>query len=351
MDKPIIAVVGATGTQGQSVCAAFNGSGTWKVRALTRNPSGPIARRYATQNIEVVKATFENKASLVKAFKGATAVATDRTLVLSFCIMCLAQVYAMSIPAWGPEPRSSISELDQGTNQADAAKAAGVRFLLWSTLPYVGPVFKDKAMVDEYIRAIGLPAVFLSLSPFVESILDVPLIRWGDDGTKLETQNFVVERDRATPMLWTEHDLGPSALAIANALHSNGPSVADHPWNHSAQPIASFRCSFADISRCVEEITGIPVIHAQIVFSAVIYSPTGMASGTQIVRRSPRLAKELVFQNSNGYHAEIAVFPRRELANLAVRYGTLEEFVRQKIVPLFGRDTAARAAVGVDSES
>lgn len=65
------AVVTATGAQGRSVCRAFWKSGYWHVRALTRDPSGVIARLYAAEGIEVVQADFEKKRELEAAFQGA----------------------------------------------------------------------------------------------------------------------------------------------------------------------------------------------------------------------------------------------------------------------------------------
>lgn len=64
----------ATGAQGRSVCAAFHNSGKWHVRALTRDPSGPVAQEYVRQGIEVVRTNFEIKEDLTRAFTGAWAV-------------------------------------------------------------------------------------------------------------------------------------------------------------------------------------------------------------------------------------------------------------------------------------
>ena len=43
-----------------------------------------------------------------------------------------------------------MSEYDQGVLQADAAKEMGVKFIIWSTLPYVGPDFMGLGGVELY---------------------------------------------------------------------------------------------------------------------------------------------------------------------------------------------------------
>jgi hypothetical protein len=74
MSTKIIAVVGATGTQGGSVAKAFLGLPGWHVRALTRRSTSPKALALQKLGAEIVEANMEDAESLVKAFKGAHAV-------------------------------------------------------------------------------------------------------------------------------------------------------------------------------------------------------------------------------------------------------------------------------------
>lgn len=89
--KKIIAVCGATGTQGGGVVRDLLADGTFAIRALTRNPEGASAQgkhpcaavnpgclsdcmgdiALKKQGVEVVKADLEDTASLTEAFKGA----------------------------------------------------------------------------------------------------------------------------------------------------------------------------------------------------------------------------------------------------------------------------------------
>ncbi|EAT83979.2 hypothetical protein SNOG_08811 [Parastagonospora nodorum SN15] len=70
----IIAVTGATGSQGGGVVNVMKKTPGWKVRAITRNPGSDAAKKLAAEGIEVVQADFDDEASLAKAFKGVHAI-------------------------------------------------------------------------------------------------------------------------------------------------------------------------------------------------------------------------------------------------------------------------------------
>ncbi|MCA9661234.1 MAG: NmrA/HSCARG family protein [Myxococcales bacterium] len=133
--KKIIAVVGATGAQGGGVVKALAERGTFRVRALTRDPSK--AEGLAD---EVVRADLDDPASLAAAFAGAHGV----FVVTNF---------------W-----AGADELAQGQRAIAAAKEAGVDHFIWSTLPDVEaltdgtldvPHFTNKAHVDALVAAAG----------------------------------------------------------------------------------------------------------------------------------------------------------------------------------------------------
>jgi uncharacterized protein YbjT (DUF2867 family) len=85
----IITVLGATGSQGGSVCNALQGNPHWKVRAVTRNPASNASKKLLEkvsrskygkhskiftddiliQGIEVVAADANDEASLHEAFR------------------------------------------------------------------------------------------------------------------------------------------------------------------------------------------------------------------------------------------------------------------------------------------
>jgi len=72
-DKKIIAVVGATGSQGGGLCRAIlaDPNGSFAVRALTRDPNKDKAKALAEKGAEVVQADLDDIESLKKAFAGA----------------------------------------------------------------------------------------------------------------------------------------------------------------------------------------------------------------------------------------------------------------------------------------
>src|ERR1700704_4822072 len=109
-DKKIVAVVGSTGAQGGGLCEAIlndpNG-------AVTRDPNKDKAKALAAKGAEVVKADIDDVESLKKAFAGAYG------------------VYGVT-NFW--EHFSGEKETVQAKSIADAAKAAGVKHVIWSTL-------------------------------------------------------------------------------------------------------------------------------------------------------------------------------------------------------------------------
>src|SRR5258706_3958362 len=135
-DKKLIAVIGATGQQGGGVVRALQASGQFKVRALTRNPD-----KHRELAEEVVKADLGRPETLKAAFAGAHGV----FLVTNFL-------------------EAGTDELKQATAAIRAAKDAGVKHLIWSTLPDVEaisggkfdvPHFTGKAKVDRVVKDGG----------------------------------------------------------------------------------------------------------------------------------------------------------------------------------------------------
>src|SRR6185436_5221379 len=72
-DYRIIAIVGATGAQGGSLCEAVlrDPDGGFACRAITRNPGSDGAKALVAKGVEVVAADLDDEASLTQAFAGA----------------------------------------------------------------------------------------------------------------------------------------------------------------------------------------------------------------------------------------------------------------------------------------
>ena len=114
-DKKIIAVLGSTGSQGSGLVSAIlaDPNGGFAARAITRDPSKDAAKAMAAKGAEVVAGNLDDVESLKKAFAGAYGVFA----VTNF---------------W--EHFSGEKEIAQAKNIAEAAKAAGVKHVIWSTL-------------------------------------------------------------------------------------------------------------------------------------------------------------------------------------------------------------------------
>jgi uncharacterized protein YbjT (DUF2867 family) len=180
-DKKIIAVVGSTGSQGGGLANAIldDPNGGFAVRAITRDTSKDKAKALAAKGAEVVKADLDDVESLKKAFAGAHG------------------VYAVT-NFW--EHFSGEKEKAQAKNIADAAKAAGVKHVIWSTLEdtrklmssddkrmpilqekYRVPHFDAKAEANSYFA--GLPVTYLVTSFYWDNLYMFGLApKKGDDG-------------------------------------------------------------------------------------------------------------------------------------------------------------------------
>ena len=146
-NKKLIAVVGATGQQGGAVVRVLRAGNQFKVRALTRNPA-----KHSELADEVIQADLNRPETLAAAFEGAHGV----FLVTSF---------------WG----EGADEVEQATAAVRAAKDAGVKHFVWSTLPDVEaisggklhvPHFTGKAKVDRIVKQAGFANHTFVIAPF-----------------------------------------------------------------------------------------------------------------------------------------------------------------------------------------
>jgi uncharacterized protein YbjT (DUF2867 family) len=210
-DRKIIAVVGATGAQGGGLVRAIlaHPDGPFAARALTRNPDSESARALAEAGVEVMKADLDDEASLERAFAGAYG------------------VFALT-NFW--EHFSPEKELTQAGNQARAAKAAGVRHVIWSTLEdtrrwvslgddrlptlqgrYKVPHFDAKGEADQIFRVLGVPTTFLLTAFYWDNLISFGAgPQKGPDGRLAITFPM---GDKKLPAIAVE-DIGKAAYAI-----------------------------------------------------------------------------------------------------------------------------------------
>jgi uncharacterized protein YbjT (DUF2867 family) len=163
--KKLIAVIGATGQQGGAVVRALQAQGQFKVRALTRHPA-----KHRGLADEVVEADLDRPETLKAAFAGAHGV----FLVTNF---------------W----EQGTDEMKQATAAVRAAKEAGVKHFIWSTLPDVEtisggklhvPHFTGKAKVDRIVKEAGFAHHTFVIAPFFyQNLVGLLALQKQEDGT------------------------------------------------------------------------------------------------------------------------------------------------------------------------
>jgi uncharacterized protein YbjT (DUF2867 family) len=208
-DSKVIAVVGATGAQGGGLVRAIldDPEHEFTARGITRDPDSEKARALEELGVELVQADLDDRASLERAFAGAHG---------AFCVTNF----------W--EHFSADKEIEQAGNQAEAAKAAGVQHVIWSSLEdtrrfvtddrmptlqekYKVPHFDAKEVAEGAFRAAGVPTTVLRTAFYWENFLYFGLgPKRGDDGVLAVT--FPLGTSRMPSM--AAADIGKIALGI-----------------------------------------------------------------------------------------------------------------------------------------
>ena len=143
--------------------------GGFAVRALTRDVNSEKARELASMGAEVVAADIGDEAALAKAYEGAYG---------AYCVTFFWSHF------------SPQRELAEASAMAHAAKAAGLKHVIWSTLEdtrkwvslnddrmptlmgnYKVPHFDAKGEADEVFRQLGLPVTFLLTSFYWDNFI------------------------------------------------------------------------------------------------------------------------------------------------------------------------------------
>jgi uncharacterized protein YbjT (DUF2867 family) len=211
MAKKTIAVVGATGAQGGGLVRAIlaDPSGGFTARALTRDPQSDKAKALAALGADVVRGDVDDPKSLAQAFEGAHG---------AFCVTFFWDHFS-------PE-----KELAQARSMAQAAKDAGVKHAIWSTLEdtrlrvplsdsrmptlmgkYKVPHFDAKGEANHFFTGLGVPTTLLNTSFYWDNLIHFGMgPKKGPDG-KLA---FVLPMgDKKLPGIAVE-DIGRCAYGI-----------------------------------------------------------------------------------------------------------------------------------------
>jgi uncharacterized protein YbjT (DUF2867 family) len=210
-EKKIIAVIGATGAQGGGLVRAIlsDKSGQFAARALTRDVNSDKAQELAKLGAEVVAVDVDDQASLKKAFAGAYG---------AYCVTFFWDHFS-------PE-----KELAQARNMAEAAKATGLKHVIWSTLEdtrarvslsddrmptlqgkYKVPHFDAKGEANQIFTQLGVPTTFLLTSFYWDNFIHFGMGPKADQAGKLAIT--MPMGDRKLPGIAAE-DIGKCAFGI-----------------------------------------------------------------------------------------------------------------------------------------
>ncbi|RCW85652.1 NmrA/HSCARG family protein [Phyllobacterium bourgognense] len=151
--KRSILVTGATGQQGGAVAHALLSRGH-RVKALTRKPDGDNAQQLASAGAEVVAGDLGDATSVLRAANDVD------TMFL------MGNSYEAGVE----------EETRQGILAADAAKAAGVGHLIYSSVADADkktgiPHFESKYLVEKHVAGLGIPYTISAPVAFMENVV------------------------------------------------------------------------------------------------------------------------------------------------------------------------------------
>jgi len=183
-DKKTIAVVGATGAQGSGLVRAIlaDPNGGFAARAITRDVNSDKAKELAKIGAEIVAGDVDDAESLRRAFAGCWG---------AYCVTFFWAHFS-------PE-----KEMAHAAAMAKAAKDAGVRHAIWSTLEdsrkriplsddrmptlqgkYKVPHFDAKGESNHFFTDLGVPTTFLHTSFYWDNFIFFGMgPKKGPDGT------------------------------------------------------------------------------------------------------------------------------------------------------------------------
>ena len=216
-DQKVIAVVGATGAQGGGLVRAIlaDPNGGFTARAITRDVNSEKARALTKLGAEMVAANVDDEASLTRALQGA---------------------YGAYFVTFFWDHFSPDKENAEARNMAAAAKAAGVRHAVWSTLEdtrqwiplsdnrmptlmehYKVPHFDAKGESNKVFTEQGVPTTFMLTSFYWDNLINFGMgPKKGPDGVLAYTMPM---GDKKLPGIAAE-DIGRCAYGV----FKQGPS-------------------------------------------------------------------------------------------------------------------------------
>jgi hypothetical protein len=238
---------------------------------------------------------------------------------------------------------ASQSEFEQARQVVDASKAAGVKYIVFSSLPNLanetngkltrGFFFDSKSEIEDYIKSSGLPHSFIYPGSFLEnawkyvSILLFPFSFEGIGSTRVHpflcdrfkflkpsAQNpteleYSVTRftpEHTQPFTWVERDFGVAVLTLLKNYQDRPQDVLGNKFYALTE-----RLKLGEYMSILERVLEKKVNYIHV-------ETTGLEAADQIAD----------FQREYGWYSAISA-PDPRLLELGAKFGTVEQFVRE----------------------
>ncbi|MGA8274981.1 MAG: NmrA/HSCARG family protein [Thermoplasmata archaeon] len=228
----LVLVTGITGHQGGHLARQLLRRGH-RIRAMTRNLQNPKLDEFRSKAVEFVPGSFDDPAAIDRAARGIDA------------MFLMGTAFEAGVAA----------ETRQGIAAIDAAKGAGVPWLVYSSVGDANrqtgiPHFESKYAVEEHLRRSGMPYAVSAPTSFMENFVapsQLPSLRQG----KLA---MGISPDRAVQMVALD-DLS----AFVTHLLEN-PSL----FRGKRINVASDALSEPQVARIISELSGRTIEYQQI---------------------------------------------------------------------------------------
>jgi uncharacterized protein YbjT (DUF2867 family) len=247
--QKIIAVVGATGAQGGGLVRAIQSdpSGGFTARAITRDANSDKAKALAQLGAQVVAADVADLESMKRAFTGAHG---------AYCVTFFWDHFS-------PE-----REMADAKNMADAAKAANLQHIVWSTLEdtrnwvpltdnrmptlkekYKVPHFDAKGESNHFFTDLNLPVTLLNTSFYWDNFISFGMgPKKGPDGKLAITLPM---GDKKLPGIAAE-DIGKCAYGV----FKKGPEYIRKTLGIAGESLTGFQ-----MAAIFTKVLGQPIVY------------------------------------------------------------------------------------------
>ena len=235
--KRHVLVTGATGQQGGAVAAALLSRGH-RVTALTRKPDGEAARRLASAGAGIRAGDLGDADSVRQAARG-----VDTMFLMG-----------------NSYEAGTEEETRQGIIAADAAKAAGIGHLIYSSVGDADkatgiPHFESKYRVERHIAGLGIPYTISAPVAFMENAV----APWSIAGLRQGVHAFALPPRRAVQLVAVA-DIGAFVAALAERR--------EHVFGKRFD-IAGDELAGEDQARILSQAIGRPIAYQEIPIAAM----------------------------------------------------------------------------------